>query len=267
MKYFKVVFFAGLFGLVLSSCSKKEQTIYDLIELDTRSKSLALLFTSSIIPPAGDFGLPVIDSMKNNLISGVDGNSFFYLSLYPQVSDPLWRPDAELFKFKYDANGDNTFTSFPGFAANTVNYNYDLEAFKNNLSAHAAFAPLASVGSAIKLVNGNLEIYIKIKYKEEYSKSHSVAVYVYEKTKTASQATINNGTVNDFIHKNVLLANVNSVDGELLVGTQAKDFERELQYNYPKPDFVEIGDLGVLTVVYEVDSDGKPAGVIHAASN
>lgn len=259
------VFFLFL-TLAFTSCENEDESLWDLVELSSTNSSLALMFSSSKIPPAGDFGLPVMESMKNNLTSGVlGGDRLFYLSLYPQVSDPLYSPIAEQFKFKYDENGDNSLTNFPAFVANTKNYNYELDSFKMNLSAQNQIKPKISVGNLLKLNGSVLEMYVKMRYNDFYFAPHSVAVYVYAKTKVASQETIS-GTVDNFVHKNVLIDLVNGIDGDVFSGAVQYGHERELQYKYNILDN-DIENIGVLTVVYSLDSTNSPDGVLAIYSN
>lgn len=251
----------------LGSCSQEEDTLWDLVELSSNNSSLALMFSSSNIPPAGDYGLPFIDSMKNNLTTGVTGgDQLFYLSLYPQVSDPLYSPIAEKFKFKYDENGNNSLSNFPAFVANTKNYNYELDSFKMNLKEQELKKPKISVGNLLKLNGSVLEMYVKVRYNDFYFDPHSVVVYMYEKTKVASQETISNGTVTNFVHKNVLLDFVNNENGDIFSEAIQYGHERELQYKYNIADN-NIDNIGVLTVVYSLNSANQQNGVLAVYSN
>lgn len=264
---FLLVFTVSLCAVLsFSSCGRDEETIWDSVEIRDESTSLVLMLSSSIIPPAGDYGLPVIDSMRNNLISGVDGNKMFYLSLYPQILDPLYNPSAEEFKFKYDSNGDQSLSAFPAFVANTVNYNYELDSLKEALNKQASGTPGISIGNLVKLKGSQLEMFVKLKYNKLYVTPHAVAVYMYQKEKVAPQQTIANGEVANFTHKNVLLSFVNGIDGDVLDGIYMSGHEELLEFEFNASD-QDVENMGILTVVYDVDDNGKPTGVINAYSN
>lgn len=263
----KVAVFSLVLGLVfLLSCRKSDETIWDAVVLSTQKQSLVLMLSSSEVPTAGDYGLPVIDSMKNNLTNGVNGNRLFYLSLYPQVSDPLYNFAAEQFKFLYDVNGDNSLSTTPAFVSNTKNYNYDLDSLKSNLAEQATESQKISVGNVLRLKGNTLEMYIKMRYNDFYFNAHSLAVYIYDKEVVASQATISNGTVTNFKHKNVLSEFVTSLKGEVFQETVQYGHERELLYEYNIGD-KNIDNIGVLTVVYRLDSNKNPKEVIALYSN
>lgn len=266
-KFNKLSFVILISIFFFNSCSQDEDTLWDLVELNSSNSSLVLMFSSSNIPPAGDYGLPVIDSMKNNLTDGVTGgNQLFYLSLYPQVSDPLYSPIAEKFKFKYDENGDNSLANFPAFVANTKNFNYELDSFKMNLKEQELRRPKISVGNLLKLNGSVLEMYVKVRYNDFYFDPHSVVVYIYEKTKIASQETISNGTVSNFVHKNVLLDFVNNENGDIFSEAIQYGHERELQYKYNIADN-NVDNIGVLTVVYSLNAANQQNGVLAVYSN
>ena len=109
-------------------------------------------------------------------------------------------------------------------------------------------------------------MYVKLQYITEFSENHSVAIYLYEKEKIASQKTLADGEVTNFVHKNVFSNFVTTQYGDPINGTFAAGHETELffSHDYGTKD---ISNLGVLTVVYKLDSNNEPTGVYTAYRN
>lgn len=267
---FKYIFpVIGVFFLTLiSGCSKEdEKTYWDHVVLSTNTNSLAFMISSSVIPPAGDYGLPAMEKVANGEIDGLDEERFYYMTMYPHVSDPLYNPFAENFLFRYDESGDDSFENYPAFISNLKNYNYELDDFHADVISHQNEISLIQVGNLIRTNNGRFLMYIKLKYLTEFSENHSVAVYVYEKEKIASQETIANGVVQNFVHKNVFLNYATPTQyGTPINGTQAAEQETDLYYEFDYGT-KDIKNLGILTVVYKLDSSNQPSGVYTVYRN
>ncbi|MFT6715713.1 MAG: hypothetical protein ACJA0Q_000341 [Saprospiraceae bacterium] len=253
---------------VVFSCSKKEdeRTYWDAVEFTTSNNSFAFLITSSIIPPAGDYGLPVMENVANGGITGLDKERFYYMSLYPQVLDPMYKPFAEKFLFRYDESGDDTFENYPSFVNNLKNFSYELDDFNADVIAHQNSPTSVKVGNLVRANNGILTMYVKLQYVGSFSENHSVAVYLYEKELIASQETIASGEVSNFIHRNVFSSSVTSQYGDPISGTFESGHETELSFihDYGTED---ITNLGILTVVYKLDSSNEPVGVYTVYRN
>jgi len=117
-----------------------------------------------------------------------------------------------------------------------------------------------SVGNLIRAKSGVLSMYVKLKYNTTFSEHHSVAIYLYEKEKVASQATIANGEVSNFVHKNVYSSAVTSQYGSPISGVFNVGHETELLFthDYGRGD---LSNLGILTVVYKLNGNNEPIGV------
>lgn len=259
---------AGLAFLVIFACDSDEKSSYwDEVVMETNSNSLVFLFTSSSVPPAGDLGLPVMEKTKNGQVTGVDGNKLFYLSLYPRTTDQLYSPFAENLLFKYDENGDNTFEKYPSFVNNLKNYSYDLDPFHASLIEHQNKFSALRVGNLIRAQGTLLKMYVKLNYLIPHDKKHSVAIYIYEKQKVSPQKTIASGEVANFVHKNVL---VGFVGGEMfgtpISGSYGMNHKNEFLFNYDIGE-MDIENVGVLTIVYELDDNNQPIGVHTVTSN
>jgi hypothetical protein len=266
-KFYRPLLMVVALLILSASCSHKEdETYWDSVVLSTASNSVAFLLTSSIIPPAGDYGLPYMEKVANGEIAGLNKDKFFYMSMYPQVSDPLYNPFAENFLFRYDESGDETFDNYPAFVNNLKNFNYELDDFHADVISHQSGASAVRVGNLIRSKSGVLSMYVKLQYPNQFTGNHSVAVYLYEKEKVASQKTINSGEIANFVHKNVLFDFVTTQYGTPINGTFAAEHETEQFYSYDYGTR-DINNLGVLTVVYKLDSDNKPIGVYTSYRN
>lgn len=257
---FPLVAIVSLFA-VFSGCKKEEEkTYWDSVVMGTSTNSLAFLFTSSVIPPAGDYGLPYMEKVANGEITGLDKDKFFYMSMYSQVSDPEYNPFAENFLFKYDESGDSTFENFPAFVHNLKNFNYELDDFHTDVISHQNSGSFIRVGNLVRAKSGGLNMYVKLQYLTTSFDNHSVAIYLYEKEKVAPQATIANGEVANFVHKNVFSSAVTTQYGTPITGVIKAGTETELLFTHDYGT-KSISNLGILTVVYKLDSNNEPVGV------
>lgn len=250
-----------------ASCKKdKEKTYWDSVVLSKATNSVAFLITSSVIPPAGDYGLPYMEKVANGEIAGLNKDNFFYMSMYPQVSDPLYNPFAENFLFRYDESGDESFDNYPAFVNNLKNFNYELEDFHADVISHQNDLSYVRVGNLIRSSSGVLNMYVKLQYVGTFTDNHSVAIYLYEKEKIASQKTINDGVITNFVHKNVFSSFVTTQYGDPINGTFVPGHETELLFTHDYGT-KDINNLGILTVVYKLDSNNEPIGVYTAYRN
>jgi len=256
----------AIFFTLFSGCKKDaETTYYDSVVLSSTTNSLAFLITSSIIPPAGDYGLPVMEEIANGSVSGLATDEFFYMSLYPHLSDNMYNPFAENFMFKFDENGDDTFENYPSFINNLTNYSYELDDFSASVVAHQDTVSIVRVGNLVRSSNGVLNMYVKLKYYTSFEERHSVAVYLYEKEVIGSQETIN-GTVENFVHKNVFSTYVGSQYGVPITGTFDANHETELFFTHDWGS-KDLSNLGILTVVYKLNCRNEPTGVFTVYKN
>ena len=250
----------GAISLLVGCKKTNEDVFWDAVEFTEYSNSLALLFSSTIIPPAGDYGLPEMEKVARGEIGGIDKDRFFYMSMYPQNLDPLFNLSAERFLFDYDESGDNSFDIYPAFVSNVSNYNFELEDFYADVINQQRSLAAIQVGNLIRYKSGFLEMYVKLKYRSNFSENHAVAVYVYEKQKVASQSTIADGVVDNYLHKNVFLDFVTSQYGSPISGTFSSGHESRLSFRYDYGE-KDLNNLGILTVVYKLDSNNQPTGV------
>ena len=261
LKYTLVVLcFLGAISLLVGCKKTNEDVFWDAVEFTESSNSLALLLSSTIIPPAGDYGLPEMEKVARGEIAGIDKDRFFYMSMYPQNLDPLFNLSAERFLFDYDESGDNSFDIYPAFVSNVSNYNFELEDFYADVINQQRSLAAIQVGNLIRYKSGFLEMYVKLKYRSNFSENHAVAVYVYEKQKVASQSTIADGVVDNYLHKNVFLDFVTSQYGSPISGTFSSGHESRLSFRYDYGE-KDVNNLGILTVVYKLDSNNQPTGV------
>lgn len=248
------------------SCKKDKNSYFENMVFNEQSTPLAMLFSSSNIPPAGTYGMPLLDSVKASQISGIDGNSVNFLTLYPQVSDALYNPNAEKFLFRYNDSGDNSFQNFPSFVNNFEIFNYDTDGFKQSIRDFLEKPCPIAVGNVLTTDGQTLKMYIGLKYQQSYSKRHGVAVYIYRKSKISPQKVLPNDEVSNFNHKNILVDFVTPENGRVIVGNYEKDWENryELSYNVQDSD---VENIGVITAVFELDENDQLIQVVNSYSN
>jgi hypothetical protein len=121
------------------------------------------------------------------------------------------------------------------------------------------------VGNLVRAKSGVLNMYVKLQYVTSFSGNHSIAIYLYEKEKVASQATIG-GEVTNFVHKNVYTTSVTSQYGSPIHGSFAVGQETELLFTHDYGTG-DLSNLGILTVVYKLDSNDEPIGIHTAYRN
>ena len=261
-------YFIGLVSIffVVLSCTQKEETYWDSIVHNEESTAVAMLFTSTLLPPAGTFGPPLLDSIREGLISGINPKQVHCISLYPQVTDPLYNPKAETLLFRYNDAGDDTFEDYPSFVNNFQIFNFDIEGFKQSIRDFQAEDTPIGVGAVLTSNGKNLDIYISLKYLEQYSKDHGIVVYLYRKEKTAPQKVLPNTEQSDFVHKNLLIDFITPDQGQKIVGTYEKDWENRYELRYAV-EGEDIENIGVLTYVCELDASGKFSRMINSYSN
>ena len=266
MKNYKVLSFSFLILILAASCSRNEESYWDSVVHNEKSTAVAMLFTSSLLPPAGSFGPPLMDSISGGLITGINADQVHCISLYPQVTDPLYNPKAETLLFRYNDAGDNTFQDYPSFLNNFEIFNYDTEGFKQSIRDFQAQNAPIGIGAVLTSSRSTLNMYISLKYLEQYSKDHGIVVYLYRKQKVAPQKVLPNREESDFVHKNLLIDFITPEDGKKIVGTYEKDWENRYEVSY-SVDGEDLENIGVLTFVCELDVNGKYSKLINSYSN
>ena len=269
MKYYhkihSIIFSTFILLLVLFSCKTDDEKLWDAVVINEKNNSFVFAFTSSEIAFAGDYTTSIINRLENNQISNVNSDNIVVLSLYPYFLDPLYNANAEKLLFDYDESGENTFENYPAFVCNTKMYNFDTTNLYQSIQAQSIVASPINVGTLIKADQGMLKFYVKVDYKTTFSKKHSVAIYLYEKEKNSSQET-SDGTVSNFTHKNVFIKSVNDIYGEPISGDFEAGQENKFEYEFNAADY-KLKNLGIVTIIYELNDAGKPIAVINSTSN
>ena len=258
--------FSLLSLILISACKSDEEKFWESVQINENNNSFAFVFTSTNIPFAGEYYSSIINRVESNKVPNVNADRVVFLSMFPSELDPLWNPIAENLKFEYDENGNNTFSNYPAFVNNTVMYNFDTTSFYKSIQDKALVSAPLQVGTLIKADQGVLTFYVKIKYNVSFSKNHSIAIYLYEKEKVDVQET-NSGTNVSFKHKNVYLTSIDNLFfGKKITGTFSIDTEKQYEFSHNIGTY-NLNNLGIATVVYELDNNDKAISVLNSTSN